>query len=147
MLTLLRDGEAIATQPNASGALTSTLDALLMAGLYQVRVEGANGTSGSVILLVQSETPALITDIGLDTLVSETLDSQVPVASSVAPTVSGACGSRRKSPGAGTYAASVGMTSCCSSWALAARNSFAKTPCPAATPGCQPAATTASYRA
>jgi len=80
VVTVLRNGEAIAVQPNASGALTTTLDALLMAGMYQVRVEGANGTSGSVILLVQSETPALITDIGLDTLVSETLDSQVPVA-------------------------------------------------------------------
>jgi len=80
ILTILRNGEVIATQPNTSGALTVTLEALLTNATYQVRVEGANGTSGSVILLVQSETPVGMMTIGLDTLVSETLDVQVPLA-------------------------------------------------------------------
>ena len=80
ILTVIRNGEVIATQPNAAGALTITLDALLTAGDYQVRVEGANGTSGAVILLVESELTVAMNEIGLDTLVSETLDEQVPLA-------------------------------------------------------------------
>ena len=80
ILTILRDGNVIATQPNPSGTLTITLNALLTAGTYQVRVQGGNGTSGAVILLVESETPIAMAEIGLDTLVSETLDTQVPLA-------------------------------------------------------------------
>lgn len=79
-LTVLRNGEAIANQPNPTGALTVTLDVLIPAGTYQVRVESLNRTAGAVILLVQSETPVAMTDIGLDTFVSETLDAEKPLA-------------------------------------------------------------------
>lgn len=79
-LTILRDGVIQASEPNIGGEFTVTVNALLTAGDYVVQLQSLNNTTGTVILLVQSETAVSMTDIGLDTFVSETLDDTLPVA-------------------------------------------------------------------
>ncbi len=56
-LAILQNGQVVAAEDNASGALTISLNTLLQAGSYVVEVSAANNTTGLVILVVQSETP------------------------------------------------------------------------------------------
>lgn len=79
-LTVIQNGQTVALLPNSAGEFTVTLEVLLAAGAYQVQVQSLNSSAGTVILLLQSETPVAMTDIGLDTFVSETLDEVVPLA-------------------------------------------------------------------
>lgn len=79
-LSILKDGQTVESQPNTAGEFTVTLNAMLTAGDYQVRAESLNSTAGTVIVLIQSETPVSITEIGLDTFVSDSLTDEFPLA-------------------------------------------------------------------
>src|SRR5690606_12367158 len=60
-ITILRDDEVIASEPNAAGDLIVSLEPVLSAGEYEVVVGSVNVTSGVFILLVERETPIEIT--------------------------------------------------------------------------------------
>jgi hypothetical protein len=79
-IAILRDGEVIASQPNAAGQLIVSLNAILNAGTYLVEVGTANSTTGSVILVVQSETPVSAVALTPGIAVSGEVDLEVPVA-------------------------------------------------------------------
>src|SRR5262245_21436507 len=48
-ITILKGGQAVASQPNTAGSKTVSLTALLDAGNYAVQVGSINNTAGSVI--------------------------------------------------------------------------------------------------
>ncbi|MEP7290324.1 MAG: SH3 domain-containing protein [Chloroflexota bacterium] len=55
-ITILRNGEVVAQQPNDTGALTVSLSTLLNAGSYVVQVGARNNATGLIVLVLQSET-------------------------------------------------------------------------------------------
>ncbi len=58
VLTVLRDGEVIATEANSAGAFTITLTAMLHPGpAYTIEIGSANAAPGTLVLVVLSETP------------------------------------------------------------------------------------------
>jgi uncharacterized protein YraI len=79
-ITLLRDGQVVASEANASGALIVTLDALLSAGDYVVEVGATGGTSGTAIVIVQSATPVVVTELAPSSPVSGELSAETPMA-------------------------------------------------------------------
>ncbi|MFN8562525.1 MAG: hypothetical protein U0703_13120 [Anaerolineae bacterium] len=60
-ITVLRDGEIVAQETNAGGALTIGLNALLDAGDYVVQVVLANNAAGLIVVFVQNEAPITTT--------------------------------------------------------------------------------------
>lgn len=56
-ITVMKGGQAVASQPNADGSKTVSLTTLLDAGNYTVQIGSINNTAGSVIIIVQSSTP------------------------------------------------------------------------------------------
>ena len=77
---ILRDGEVVASESNADGELIVALETLLNPGQYVVEVGAAGGTSGAVILVVQSATPVTVTELAPSSPISGELSDQTPVA-------------------------------------------------------------------
>ncbi len=79
-LTLLRGSEVIAQQPNLEGALSISLIAFLPADSYAVEVGAANGTTGSVIVLVQNELSILPITLSTTSPIQSVVSAQSPLA-------------------------------------------------------------------
>lgn len=62
-ITLLRSDVVVAAQPNAEGALTVTLTALLAPGSYVVQLAAANNTAGLLVVVLESEVPVAATTL------------------------------------------------------------------------------------
>lgn len=72
-IIILQNGEVVAEEANAAGALTISLSALLNAGSYTVQVGAVNNTTGLIVLVLQSETA----------VASETLTPGAPISGNV----------------------------------------------------------------
>ncbi len=79
-IRILRDGQVVASEANAAGELIVSLDALLSAGSYGVEVSTANGTTGSVILVVQSAAPVAVTELVVGGVQSGSVSAETPMA-------------------------------------------------------------------
>ncbi len=79
-ITVLRDGEIVAQETNAGGALTIGLNALLDAGDYVVQVAAANSAAGLIVVFVQNEAPITTTTLALASPVSGTVNTSAPLA-------------------------------------------------------------------
>ena len=79
-VSILRDGQVVASKANANGELIVTLEALLSPGSYVVEVGATGGTSGAVILVVESATPLTATELVVSSAVNGELSDQTPMA-------------------------------------------------------------------
>jgi hypothetical protein len=70
----------VAAQSNPDGALIVSLNAFLNAGSYIVEVGTVNDSSGTVILVAQSETPLTATALPANSLVSAEVTLETPIA-------------------------------------------------------------------
>lgn len=80
ILTILEQGAVIATQPNAEGQLVISLTAFLDAGSYTVHAAAANGTSGTLILVVESEAAIPTTPLQPDSPLTGSVLADAPIA-------------------------------------------------------------------
>lgn len=79
-VTIKRDGAVVTSAPNADALATLTLNAFLSAGTYQVEVSTVGTTSGTVVVLVQSETPVTSTPLLVGGAASGAVSQQSPQA-------------------------------------------------------------------
>ena len=79
-ITILSNGNPVAQEANASGALTINLSALLDAGSYTVRVGAVDNTTGIAILVLQSETAVTTTPLTPNTPVAGVVNATAPLA-------------------------------------------------------------------
>ncbi len=77
-ITILQNGQPVATQPNAAGSNIVSLTALLNAGSYLVEISTVNNTSGSVIVVVQSETPVSTGQLPIASIVGGQVTTDTP---------------------------------------------------------------------
>lgn len=78
-LTVWREGEVIAADANDSGGLVIAFDALLTGGDYVVEVGATGGTTGLIIVLLQSETPISMIDLPFAVTAHDTVSAGNPV--------------------------------------------------------------------
>lgn len=78
-LAIVQDGTVVASEPNTAGGFIVSLNTFLSAGTYTVEVGAANATTGSVFLVIQSETPVTVAELPAATLVNGEVSSETPV--------------------------------------------------------------------
>ncbi|HLU09291.1 MAG TPA: hypothetical protein VK003_06460 [Oceanobacillus sp.] len=79
-IAILRDGSVVASNPNSEGQSIVALNAILNAGTYIVQVGTANSTTGTVILVVQSEIPISAIPLTAGSAISGEVSVETPVA-------------------------------------------------------------------
>lgn len=79
-ITIMSDGEVAASQGNTDSSLIVSLSAFLNAGSYTVQVGAANGTAGTVILVLQRETPITLTTLTPGTPARGDVSLDAPIA-------------------------------------------------------------------
>lgn len=80
-ITILQNGQQVAAQPNAEGSTIVSLTALLDAGSYDIQVSTVNNTSGTVIVVVQSEVEVTTGQLPIASVVAGQVSPDVPQAS------------------------------------------------------------------
>jgi hypothetical protein len=78
-LTILRNGEVVASRPNTEGTLTTSLRTLLGPGSYVVQVGTVNGAAGLVIVVLQNEVPVPTAPLTPGVPVNTVVGPQVPL--------------------------------------------------------------------
>lgn len=63
VLSVLRDGAPVASQPNDAAQATVLLETFLDAGAYTVEASTRDSAAGTIVLLVQTETPVAVTPL------------------------------------------------------------------------------------
>ncbi|MCC6612998.1 MAG: SH3 domain-containing protein [Anaerolineae bacterium] len=79
VLAILRDGQTVAADLNAGALPILNLDVFLDAGSYVVQVSAGGAGTGTVVLLVQRETPAAVTPLATGGTVGAEVSQAVPV--------------------------------------------------------------------
>lgn len=79
-ISVLRNGEIIASEANATGAVIVNLPVLLSGGAYTIEVGAANGTSGAVIIVLQNVAPVPVTDLTPGSIVDAEVNAASPIA-------------------------------------------------------------------
>ncbi len=79
-IAILRQGAVVAQHTNREGTLVATLTVYLSAGEYAVEIGTAAGAAGSVIVVIQSETPIEPVPLPVGTVVSDQVLPQFALA-------------------------------------------------------------------
>jgi hypothetical protein len=79
-VAILRDGSVVASNPNSEAQSIIALNAILNAGTYIVQVGTANSTTGTVILVVQSEIPISAIPLGAGNAAIGEVNLEAPIA-------------------------------------------------------------------
>lgn len=79
-IRITQDGAIAAEQDNDSSALITSLSAYLNSGTYTVEIGSTNNTSGSFVLVVQSETPVTMTELTPSSLAAGQVSAETRVA-------------------------------------------------------------------
>jgi hypothetical protein len=79
-ITIRQGDQVVAQEANTNGASTVTLNTLLNAGSYTVEIGAANGTSGIIILVLESESPATATPLQAGVPVAGEVYADAPLA-------------------------------------------------------------------
>ena len=69
-ITVLRDGALVAQQKNPANEPMIVLNVILDAGAYIVEISALEGATGTVIALIQSETPVIVTNLTTGNIVT-----------------------------------------------------------------------------
>ncbi|MCA9907830.1 MAG: SH3 domain-containing protein, partial [Anaerolineae bacterium] len=80
VLAVLRDGQTVAADLNAAASPILNLDVFVEPGSYIVQVSAAAGRTGTVVMLVQGETPAQVAPLTAGDSVSGQVGAGTPVA-------------------------------------------------------------------
>ncbi|MCL4248830.1 MAG: hypothetical protein KJ065_11855 [Anaerolineae bacterium] len=80
VLAVLRDGQTVAADLNAAASSTLNLDVFVEPGSYIVQVSAAAGGTGTVVLLLQRESPAQITALAAGESLNGQVGPEAPVA-------------------------------------------------------------------
>jgi len=79
-ITILKNGQPVANQPNTEGSKIVSLTALLDAGTYTVQVGTVNNSVGSLIVVVQSATPVTTGQLPIASVVSGQVTADIATA-------------------------------------------------------------------
>lgn len=79
-ITILQNGQPVAAQQNAEGSNIVSLTALLNPGTYAIEVSTVNNTTGTIIVVVQSETAVTTGQLPIASVVTGQVTVDSPVA-------------------------------------------------------------------
>jgi hypothetical protein len=80
VLSVLRDGAPVAFQPNDAAQATVLLETFLDAGAYTVEASTRDSAAGTIVLLVQTETPVAVTPLPAGQSLAGAVSPESPLA-------------------------------------------------------------------